>query len=101
MSRHRKELIKTLLSIKTEEEMEDFLLGILTPRELAEIPTRLEIVKLLKNGIPQHEIAEKLGVGVATVTRGSREIQRGRFKAIKSETSWRSPTNRRLTPAMK
>lgn len=77
-----KELIDLLLTIKTREEMEDFLFGILTPKELKEIPTRLSIVKMLKRGIIQHEIAESLGVGVATVTRGSREIQKGRFKIV-------------------
>ncbi len=65
-----KELIDQLLKIKTQEEMEDFLLGILTPKEREELPMRLKIVKMLRSGIPQHEIAENLGVGVATVTRG-------------------------------
>ena len=75
-------LIELLLKIKTRAEMEDFLLGILTPKELQEIPTRLSIVKMLKQGIRQHEIAEELRVGVATVTRGSRELQKGRFKVV-------------------
>jgi len=77
-----KELIDLLLAIKTKEDMKDFLLGILTPKELEEISMRLKIVKMLKKGISQHEIAEKLGIGVATVTRGSKEIQKGRFKAV-------------------
>lgn len=76
------ELISLLLTIKNREEMEDFLLGILTPKELVEIPTRLKIVKMLKKGLPQHQVAEKLGVGIATVTRGSKEIQLGRFKVV-------------------
>lgn len=72
-------LIDALLRIQTKEEMFSFLQGILTPKELAELPRRLEIVKMLKSGESQHVIAEKLGVGVATVTRGSKEIQKGRF----------------------
>lgn len=76
------ELVNLLLNIKTKEEMKDFLLGIFTPKELLEIPTRLQIVKMLKAGISQHKIAEDLGVGIATVTRGSKEIQLGRFKAV-------------------
>lgn len=75
-------LVKTLMEIKTKREMEDFLKGVLTPKELMEIPMRLEIVKMLKKGIAQHTIAEKLGIGVATVTRGSKELQKGRFKSI-------------------
>ncbi|MGB4965765.1 MAG: Trp family transcriptional regulator [Microgenomates group bacterium] len=70
------------ISIKSNDEMENLLLGILSPQELDEVATRLEIVRLLKNGTPQKQIAEKLAVGIATVTRGSREIKRGRFKYV-------------------
>lgn len=76
------ELIDLLLNIKNKEDMENFLLGIFTPKELEEIPTRLQIVKMLKANVPQHKIAEKLKVGIATVTRGSREIQLGRFRVV-------------------
>lgn len=75
-------LIETLLKIKTKDAMKEFLQGILTPQELIEIPTRLQIVKKLKAGVSQHEIAKALGVGVATVTRGSKEIQKGRFRNV-------------------
>ncbi|MEK7078928.1 MAG: Trp family transcriptional regulator [Patescibacteria group bacterium] len=89
-SSYFKELVNVFSSITSRKEMEDFLYGILTPQELEEIPVRLQIVKLLKKGIPQHEIAQKLGVGVATVTRGSKEIAKGRFSSI-TEKGWRPP----------
>lgn len=76
-------LIKEFLKIKSESEMKTFLEGILTPKELLELPTRLEIIRLLKGGVAQHAIAEKLGVGIATVTRGSKAIQEGNFKNVK------------------
>ena len=66
----------------TTEKMMNFLEGILTLKELEEIPTRLQIVKMLKEGIPQHQIAEQLRIGIATVTRGSKEIQKGNFKYV-------------------
>jgi TrpR family transcriptional regulator, trp operon repressor len=75
-------LVSLVLSLKTEADVEDFLKGILTPKELAEITQRLEIIKLLKQGVPHRQIAEQLGVGVATVTRGSKELQLGRFKHV-------------------
>jgi TrpR family trp operon transcriptional repressor len=75
-------LVDTLLSIKTKKELQDFLSGIFTPQEMEEIPNRLQIIKKLKQGIPQHQIAKELNVGVATVTRGSKEIQKGRFSNI-------------------
>ncbi len=76
------DLIAVLLNLKNKEEAVDLLQGILTPKELEEIPVRLQIVRMLKEGVPQHQIAEKLGIGVATVTRGSKELQKKRFKYI-------------------
>jgi len=76
------ELIEAFLKNKTSSEMSDFLKGILTPRELEELTTRLQIVKMIKKGLPHQEIARRLKVGVATVTRGSRELHLGRFKEI-------------------
>lgn len=83
------EFVAELSLCKTHTEIEEFLKGILTPKELDEIPIRLQIVKMLKKGIPQHTIAEKLGVGIATVTRGSKEIAQGRFKSVTPSSSWR------------
>jgi TrpR family transcriptional regulator, trp operon repressor len=76
------EFIDFLLKLKNKNEMNLFLNGILTPKELIEIPNRLLIVKMLKKGIPQQEIAKTIQVGVATVTRGAREIQKGRFENV-------------------
>lgn len=77
-----KELIETFLKIKSAEDMLDFLKGILTPKELDQLSTRLQIIKMLKKGIRQQQIAQKLKVGIATVTRGSRELKLSRFKKI-------------------
>jgi len=76
------ELVEAFLKNKTTTEMLDFLKGILTPKEFDEVVTRLQIVKLIKKGLPHQEIARRLEVGVATVTRGSRELRMGRFKKI-------------------
>jgi len=84
------ELVSTVAAITSKKEMADFLYGILTPQELDEVPTRLQIVKLLKKGIPQHEIAKRLKIGVATVTRGSKEISQGRFNNITAK-GWQLP----------
>lgn len=82
MNYNLEEFIDMILKVRGKEEMRDFLRGILTPKELLEIPNRLQIVKMLKCGISHHDIAGKLGVGVATVARGSRELQNGRFKNV-------------------
>lgn len=77
-----KDLIAMLLQVQNQEEMLDLLRGLLTLGELEEIARRLQIVKLLKAGMSQREIAEKLKVGIATVTRGSKELKQGRFSKI-------------------
>ncbi len=76
------ELTKAFLTQKSYSEMLEFLKGILTPKEIHELASRLQIVKMLKKGIPHQKIAKRLEVGVATVTRGSRELKLGRFKKI-------------------
>lgn len=83
---NQKKLLDSFLtqitSYKDERSLRKFLEAIFTPKELQEIPTRLKIVKMLKKGISQREIADQLGVGVATITRGSKELQKGNFKDI-------------------
>ncbi len=83
------QLMGVLLSIKDKNEMEDFLRGLLTPAELEDIPKRLQIVIRLLKGQSQRQVADELGVGIATVTRGARELRSGRFKVVKHLISTR------------
>jgi TrpR family trp operon transcriptional repressor len=76
------ELIEAFLQAKNSENALDLLKGLLTSKELDEVARRLQIVKMLKAGVSQRDIVEKLKVGIATVTKGSKEIAKGRFKSI-------------------
>lgn len=69
------ELVEHLMAIRSEEQMEKALRDLLTPSEFSEVVKRLQIFKLLEQGVPQRQIAETLGVGIATVTRGSRALR--------------------------
>lgn len=80
------QLSEVFLQNKSPDEMSDFLDGILTPKEILELSQRIEIVKKLKAGMPQRQIAQEVGVGIATVSRGSREISHGKF----SQSWWQS-----------
>lgn len=60
---------------KDKRLLDEFLKDILTPQELEEIPKRWQIIKELSQGTPQREIADKLGVAIATITRGSKELK--------------------------
>lgn len=72
-----KQLAEVIASIKDRKVAEDFLRNILTPADLDEISVRLQIFKLLFKGLPQREVAEKLGVSIGTVSRGARELKYG------------------------
>lgn len=74
--RHRQELLEHLFVATSESELDQRLNDLLTPSEFSEVSKRLQIFKLLDAGIPQRQIAEQLGVGIATVTRGSRARKR-------------------------
>ncbi len=82
MKVQKKELLQQILSIKDEDTLNKFMNGILTKAEYDDLVTRLQIVKNIKSGMPHREIAEKLGVGVATVSRGSKEVQSGNFDMV-------------------
>lgn len=74
---YKKELIKVLSEIaKDKQLLADFVRDILTPREFENISVRWQIVKRLAKGEYQTSIAEDLHLGVATVTRGSREMRK-------------------------
>lgn len=71
------ELSGAIARIDDSKEALEFLQNILTPKELDEIALRLQIFKMLGKGIPQRDIAQKLGVSIGTISRGSRELQYG------------------------
>lgn len=61
-------------------------MGVTTEKERGELVQRVEIVKKLLAGEPQQKIARDLGVGIATVTRGSKELSAGRFKTLREKS---------------
>ncbi len=79
------ELVTLVHSLNDRALLEDFLLSVTTDKERTELVQRVEIVRRLVAGEPHRKIAADLGVGVATVTRGSKELSQGRFKAIQNE----------------
>lgn len=69
---------------KSPKLLHEFLYDLLTHTEYKDLAVRWQIVKLLEQGLPHHQIAKKLKVSVATVTRGSKEMfnNYGGFKMI-------------------
>jgi TrpR family transcriptional regulator, trp operon repressor len=82
---YKKEVVEVVHKIAKEKGLlADFLKEILTPREFDNIGVRWQIVKRLAKGEHHQAIAEDLHLGVATVTRGSREMRKkeGGFQRV-------------------
>ena len=62
---------------KDKKLLNDFLIDLLTPTEYDDIMVRWQIVKQLIRNVLQREIRDRLKASIATVTRGSRELQYG------------------------
>ncbi|MDO8521384.1 MAG: Trp family transcriptional regulator [bacterium] len=72
---YKKELVGVLREMaKDQAVFEAFLADLLTPGEYDEIAKRWQIVKQLAKETPHRKIAKDLRVGVATITRGAREL---------------------------
>jgi TrpR family trp operon transcriptional repressor len=79
-----KELSRIFAATDNEQMIEAFLKSILTKNEIDEISSRWELVKLLQEGMSQRKIADKLGLSLCKITRGSRELKKmnSPFKAF-------------------
>lgn len=76
MVEYKKEVISLFSKIAGDKKvMFEFLKDILTPAEFEEMALRWQIVRRLNKGEKHRDIAGDLGLGVSTVTRGSRELR--------------------------
>lgn len=83
-----RELASLFGQINSRKLMQDLLVDILTPKELAEVVMRWQLIKMLAAGVPQRAIAKKLGISIAKITRGSRALQneKGGFNQVLKRT---------------
>ena len=84
-----KKFVDYLYSVRDYDYFADFMRGITSDKDKQNLPKRVEIVKKLLAGENHHDIAEELGVGVATVTKGSKLVNQGYFKVRKTLVSSR------------
>lgn len=68
-------LIELFCQTPEIERMQQLFAALLTEKERSELANRIQIFALLQQGLPQREIAERLGVGIATVSRGAKAYQ--------------------------
>lgn len=71
-----KAIAQVLSKIDDQKLIEEFLSSILTKKELEDLSSRWELVKLLDKGISQRKIAKDLHLSLCKITRGSKELKK-------------------------
>jgi Trp operon repressor len=69
--------VQALAALTAPAELAALLEDLLTPAETEALGERWEIVKRLRAGATQREVATELGVSVTTVSRGARQLRYG------------------------
>jgi TrpR family trp operon transcriptional repressor len=87
-----RELAGLLAGARDAALVEDFLISLLTPRELRQVSRRWALVKLLDQGVSQRTISRRLGMSLCKITRGSKELKK-RNSAFKRMMSTRRNPN--------
>ena len=69
-------LLQAFLTLKTEEEVQDFLADLCTPAEVRAFVERLEVARLLDQGdLSYRQIAEEANASTTTVVRVARFLK--------------------------
>ncbi len=69
-------LMDLLSNIEDRSHLSQLFEVLMTEKEQQELINRLKIFAYLQQGISQREISAKLGVGIATVSRGAKVFRR-------------------------
>lgn len=77
INRKQEEIIEVLTNIHDRRIMKVFLFDLLTPKEITEIANRWQLIQLLHRKVGHRDIQRKLNVGIATVSRGARQLKNG------------------------
>ena len=72
-----RELVETLLTLRTPEELETFLRDLCTRSELEALAHRWHVARLLDEGLPYLEVARRAHASTTTVTRVAQWLRHG------------------------
>lgn len=70
------EIITFLSGTSDPQVIRRFLKSIFTPKELKDLSSRWQLVKMLEKGVPQRKIASQLHLSLCKITRGSKELKK-------------------------
>ena len=72
-----RDLVDAMLAMDNRSELASFLRDLCTIGELETLAQRWQVARLVKQGLPYLEIAEKTGASTATVTRVAHWLNHG------------------------
>lgn len=72
-----RELFEAILSLESRDEVERFFRDLCTLAELEALAHRWQVARLLEEGLPYLQIAEKTGASTTTVTRVAHWLRHG------------------------
>jgi TrpR-related protein YerC/YecD len=72
-----RDLLETALRLRSLDEAERFFRDLCTLSELEAMAHRWEVVKLLDEGLPYLQVAQRAGASTATVTRVAQWLRHG------------------------
>ncbi len=78
-----KELLRVISEIKEIDDLNSFFEDILTPAELEDISLRWKLLKDLHQGVTQRKIAQKYGISLCKITRGSKVLKKKESVTLK------------------
>ena len=69
------DICSVLCGISDPDQMQEFLTEMLTPSECRDLALRWELMRRLKKGAPQRQIAAELGISLCKITRGAKILK--------------------------
>nr|NJM01435.1 transcriptional regulator [Desulfobacula sp.] len=70
------ELLNIIMNMDDVDELKHFFEDLFTPAELDDISLRWKLLKDLYEGLTQRKIADKYGISLCKITRGSRILKK-------------------------
>ncbi len=78
-----KSLLNVICKISNADDLNVFFEEILTKAEISDISLRWKLLKDLNAGLPQRKIAEKYGISLCKITRGSKVLKKENSSVFK------------------
>jgi TrpR-related protein YerC/YecD len=76
-TKEARDLLKTIVSLRTVDEAERFLRDLCTLSELEAMTHRWQAAQLVDRGMPYHEVSRRTGASTTTVTRVAHWLRHG------------------------